>query len=55
MLVCYYYYYEKKNIKLIWKIKLKTIKTLIKGQKKQKKNPKNKDQTEINLLVLKKS
>jgi hypothetical protein len=28
---------------------------LIKGQKKQKKNPKNKDQTEINLLVLKKN
>jgi len=49
-LVCYYYYYEKKY-KLDLKDKIKNHKNV---DKRTKKNPKNKDQTEINLLVLKK-
>jgi hypothetical protein len=53
-LVCYYYYYEKKY-KLDLKDKIKNHKNVDKMTKKTKKNPKNKDQTEINLLVLKKS
>jgi len=30
-MIYYYYYWNKKNISLIWRIKLKTIKTLTNG------------------------
>jgi len=44
-----------KIINLIWKIKLKTIKTLIKWQRKQIKNQKKKDQIEINIITIEKN